>query len=130
MSSAGAALNASRSGTLAACERSLNNLGIDCIDLYLLHWRGGYPLADTVAAFEELKKAGKIRAWGASNFDVEDMEELETVPDGRNVAANQVLYNLARRGIEYDLCLGAATAACRSWPIHRSTRVACCIMPI
>jgi len=95
--------NASRSGTLAACERSLNNLGIDCIDLYLLHWRGGYPLADTVAAFEELKKTGKIRAWGVSNFDVEDMEELEAVPDGRNVAANQVLYNLARRGIEYDL---------------------------
>jgi diketogulonate reductase-like aldo/keto reductase len=95
--------NGSRSGTIAACERSLGNLGIDCIDLYLLHWRGHYPLADTVAAFEDLKTAGKIRAWGVSNFDVEDMEELEAVPHGGNVAANQVLYNLARRGIEYDL---------------------------
>lgn len=95
--------NASRSGTVAACERSLKCLGTDRIDLYLLHWRGVYPLAETVAAFEKLKKAGKIAAWGVSNFDVDDMEELESVPDGRNVAANQVLYNLARRGIEYDL---------------------------
>ncbi|MBP1883242.1 aldo/keto reductase [Sinorhizobium mexicanum] len=95
--------NASRSGTVAACERSLKYLGTDRIDLYLLHWRGGYPLAETVAAFEMLKKAGKIGAWGVSNFDVDDMEELESVPDGLNVAANQVLYNLARRGIEYDL---------------------------
>jgi diketogulonate reductase-like aldo/keto reductase len=95
--------NASRSGTLTACERSLRNLGTDRIDLYLLHWRGGHPLAETVAAFEDLKKAGKIRAWGVSNFDVDDMKELQSVPDGGNVAANQVLYNLARRGIEYDL---------------------------
>ncbi|MCA1443695.1 aldo/keto reductase [Ensifer sp. IC4062] len=95
--------NASRSGTVAACERSLKCLGTDRIDLYLLHWRGGYPLAETVAAFETLKKAGKIAAWGVSNFDVDDMEELESVPDGSNVAANQVLYNLARRGVEYDL---------------------------
>ncbi len=95
--------NASRSGTIAACERSLQNLGTDRIDLYLLHWRGGYPLAETVAVFEELKKAGKILAWGVSNFDVDDMRELQSVPDGGNVAANQVLYNLARRGIEYDL---------------------------
>ncbi|MBB4185580.1 aldo/keto reductase [Sinorhizobium terangae] len=95
--------NASRSGTVAACERSLKCLGTDRIDLYLLHWRGVYPLAETVAAFETLKKAGKIAAWGVSNFDVDDMEELEAVPDGSNVAANQVLYNLARRGIEYDL---------------------------
>ncbi|MDK1378361.1 aldo/keto reductase [Sinorhizobium sp. 6-70] len=95
--------NASRSGTVAACERSLKCLGTDRIDLYLLHWRGAYPLAETVGAFEMLKKAGKIAAWGVSNFDVDDMEELESVPDGRNVAANQVLYNLARRGIEYDL---------------------------
>ena len=95
--------NASRSGTLAACERSLRNLGTDRIDLYLLHWRGGYSLAETVAAFEELKRAGKILAWGVSNFDVDDMEELQSVAGGRNVAANQVLYNLARRGIEYDL---------------------------
>lgn len=95
--------NASRSGTIAACERSLGNLGTDRIDLYLLHWRGGYPLADTVAAFEALATAGKIRAWGVSNFDVDDMEELLALPDGGNVATNQVLYNLARRGIEYDL---------------------------
>ncbi|OCP17678.1 MULTISPECIES: aldo/keto reductase [unclassified Ensifer] len=95
--------NASRIGTEAACERSLKHLGIDHIDLYLLHWRGGYPLAETVAAFEALKKAGKIGAWGVSNFDVDDMEELLAVPGGRHVAANQVLYNLCRRGIEYDL---------------------------
>ncbi|WP_312362772.1 aldo/keto reductase [Ensifer sp.] len=95
--------NASRDGTEAACERSLRHLGVDHIDLYLLHWRGGYPLAETVAAFEALKKAGKIGAWGVSNFDVDDMEELLAVPGGQNVAANQVLYNLQRRGIEFDL---------------------------
>ncbi|WP_322884853.1 aldo/keto reductase [Sinorhizobium medicae] len=95
--------NASRTGTLAACERSQRNIGTDCLDLYLLHWRGGHPLTETVAAFEELKQAGKIRAWGVSNFDVDDMEELAAVPDGGNVAANQVLYNLARRGVEFDL---------------------------
>lgn len=95
--------NASRRGTIAACEASLKRLGTDRIDLYLLHWRGRYPIADTVAAFEELKAAGKIGAWGVSNFDVEDMEELLSVPGGSEVAANQVLYNLARRGIEYDL---------------------------
>ncbi len=95
--------NASRDGTAAACERSLRHLGVDHIDLYLLHWRGGYPLAETVAAFEALKKAGKIGAWGVSNFDVDDMEELLAVPGGTNVAANQVLYNLQRRGIEFDL---------------------------
>jgi len=95
--------NASRSGTIAACERSLGNLGTDRIDLYLLHWRGGYALAETVAAFEDLKKAGKILAWGISNFDLEDMEEISALPDGGHFATNQVLYNLARRGIEYDL---------------------------
>ncbi|TCU10486.1 aldo/keto reductase [Rhizobium sullae] len=95
--------NASRRGTIEACERSLSRLGVDQIDLYLLHWRGEHPLADTVEAFEDLKDAGKIGAWGVSNFDIGDMEELLTVPGGRLVAANQVLYNLARRGIEYDL---------------------------
>jgi diketogulonate reductase-like aldo/keto reductase len=95
--------NASRIGTEAACARSLKHLGVDHIDLYLLHWRGGYPLAETVAALEALKKSGKIGAWGVSNFDVDDMEELLDVPDGKNVAVNQVLYNLSRRGIEYDL---------------------------
>ncbi|OWW03417.1 aldo/keto reductase [Rhizobium sp. R72] len=95
--------NASRNGTIEACERSLSRLGTDHLDLYLLHWRGDHPLADTVEAFEALKASGKIGAWGVSNFDTVDMEELLTVPGGRNVAANQVLYNLSRRGVEYDL---------------------------
>lgn len=95
--------NASRSGAIEACERSLKRLNTDRLDLYLLHWRGEYPLAETVEAFESLKTAGKIEAWGVSNFDVADMEELIAVPNGSNVATNQVLYNLARRGIEYDL---------------------------
>ncbi|HEY4201723.1 MAG TPA: aldo/keto reductase [Devosiaceae bacterium] len=95
--------NASRGGTIAACDRSLRRLGTDHIDLYLLHWRGRYPLAETVAAFETLIEAGKIRHWGVSNFDVDDMEELAGVGGGDAVAANQVLYNLTRRGIEFDL---------------------------
>lgn len=95
--------NASRSGTIAACERSLKRLGTDRIDLYLLHWRGGTPLAETVAAFEALKASGKIRHWGVSNFDNDDMAELDGVPNGRACQANQVLYNLTRRGIEFDL---------------------------
>ncbi len=95
--------NASRRGTIAACEASLKRLGTVRIDLYLLHWRGRHPLAETVTAFEELKAAGKIGAWGVSNFDVDDMEDLLSVEDGGNVAANQVLYNPARRGIEFDL---------------------------
>lgn len=95
--------NASRKGTIEACRQSLKRLGTDHLDLYLLHWRGRYPLAETVAAFEELKREGAIRDWGVSNFDVEDMEELFAVPSGENCAANQVLYNLMARGIEYDL---------------------------
>jgi diketogulonate reductase-like aldo/keto reductase len=95
--------NASRNGTLAACEKSLKRLGTDMIDLYLLHWRGRFPLSETVAAMGVLQDAGKIRHWGVSNFDVDDMEELFTVADGNTVAANQVLYNLTRRGIEFDL---------------------------
>ncbi|NML73228.1 aldo/keto reductase [Rhizobium sp. S-51] len=95
--------NASRTGTIAACEASLKRLGTDRLDLYLLHWRGDHPLADTVAAFEELRAAGKIGAWGVSNFDTADMEELFALPGGENCAANQVLYNLSRRGVEYDL---------------------------
>jgi diketogulonate reductase-like aldo/keto reductase len=94
--------NASRQGTVAACERSLRRLGVEAIDLYLLHWRGSHALEDTVAGFEALLKAGKIRAWGVSNFDVDDMEELLAAGGGA-VAANQVLYNLTRRGIEHDL---------------------------
>ncbi len=95
--------NASREGTIRACEASLKRLGVEQIDLYLLHWRGRYPLAETVEAFETLKQAGKIGAWGVSNFDLDDMDELYGVPNGGNVATNQVLYNLNRRGIEYDL---------------------------
>lgn len=95
--------NASRNGTIAACQRSLKRLGTDHIDLYLLHWRGRHPLAETVAAFEDLQRAGAIGAWGVSNFDVDDMEELLALPAGEACAANQVLYNLAARGIEYDL---------------------------
>ncbi|RKE84369.1 aldo/keto reductase [Rhizobium sp. AG855] len=95
--------NASFDGTIKACHASLDRLGTDHLDLYLLHWRGEHPLDDTVAAMEELKAAGRIRAWGVSNFDVEDMEELFSVADGENCAVNQVLYNLSRRGIEFDL---------------------------
>ncbi|HTO34092.1 MAG TPA: aldo/keto reductase [Pararhizobium sp.] len=95
--------NASREGTVRACEASLKRLGVDHIDLYLLHWRGRYALRETLDAFETLKKAGKIGAWGVSNFDPDDMEELRSVPNGATVATNQVLYNLNRRGIEYDL---------------------------
>ena len=95
--------NASRAGTIAACERSLRRLATDRIDLYLLHWRGQVPLAETVAAFDELVRAGKIRYWGVSNFDVADMASLFKAPGGAGCATNQVLYNLTRRGIEYDL---------------------------
>ena len=95
--------NASREGTIAACERSLARMRTDRLDLYLLHWRGEHPLAETVEAFETLQEAGKIGAWGVSNFDLADMEELMEVPGGGNCVANQVLYNLSRRGVEYDL---------------------------
>jgi len=95
--------NASRSGTLAACERSLKRLGTDRIDLYLLHWRGRAPFAETIAAFEALQDAGKIRHWGVSNMDVDDMSEIARASGGDAISTNQVLYNLTRRGIEYDL---------------------------
>lgn len=95
--------NASREGTIAACERSLRHLGTDRIDLYLLHWRGRHPLAETVEAFERLKREGKIRHWGVSNLDPADMAELSALPQAENCMANQVMYNLAERGIEWDL---------------------------
>ncbi|MER8694338.1 aldo/keto reductase [Mesorhizobium opportunistum] len=95
--------NASRAGVQRACENSLKRLATDRIDLYLLHWPGSVPLAETVEAFEALKKAGKIRHWGVSNFDIEEMEDLAGLPDGGNVQTNQVLYNLVRRGLEFDL---------------------------
>jgi diketogulonate reductase-like aldo/keto reductase len=90
-------------GTISACEASLRRMQTDRIDLYLLHWRQRIPLEQTLQAFQTLKAQGKIRHWGVSNFDVDDMEELIALPDGASVAANQVLYNLARRGIEWDL---------------------------
>ena len=95
--------NATRHGTALACERSLRRLGTERIDLYLLHWRGGVPLAESVAALEALRVAGKIRHWGVSNLDLSDMRELDAFPGGERVAANQLLYNLSRRGIEWDL---------------------------
>jgi diketogulonate reductase-like aldo/keto reductase len=95
--------NASRAATIRACEASLRRLGTDRIDLYLLHWRGGVPLRETVEAFETLKASGKIPAWGVSNFDVDDMQELMSLASGGAVAANQVLYNLGNRGIDFDL---------------------------
>lgn len=95
--------NASRNGTIAACERSLKRLGTDRIDLYLLHWRGRTPFAETIAAFEALQDAGKIRHWGVSNMDVDDLSEIARASGGDAIATNQVLYNLTRRGIEYDL---------------------------
>jgi diketogulonate reductase-like aldo/keto reductase len=95
--------NASRAGTIDACEQSLRRLGTDRIDLYLLHWRGSVPLAQTLEGFEQLLRAGKIHHWGVSNFDVDDMEELDRLGFNPPVATDQVLYNLTRRGIEYDL---------------------------
>ena len=90
--------HASRRGVPQACERSLARLGLDRIDLYLLHWRGAHPLAETVDAFEALGAAGRIGAWGVSNFDVDDMEELASVPQGAACAANQVYFSLSERG--------------------------------
>jgi diketogulonate reductase-like aldo/keto reductase len=95
--------NSSRKGTIAACERSLKRLRTGRIDLYLLHWRGSTPLQHTLEAFQTLQRDGKIRHWGVSNFDTEDMEELVALPGGEQCATNQVLYNLKRRRIEYDL---------------------------
>jgi diketogulonate reductase-like aldo/keto reductase len=94
--------NASRRGTVTACEQSLGRMGIETIDLYLLHWPGAYPLEDTIAAFEELRQAGKIRHWGVSNFDTDEMEDL-IAAGGEGCATDQILYNLSRRGPEFDL---------------------------
>ena len=95
--------NASKKGVAAACERSLKRLATDRIDLYLLHWRGDVPLAETMAAFQALQDAGKIRHYGVSNLDFADLRELWSVPGGATIATNQLLYNLTRRGIEFDL---------------------------
>jgi diketogulonate reductase-like aldo/keto reductase len=95
--------NASRRGVVRACERSLKRLRTDRLDLYLLHWRGPQPLAETVAGFQDLVRAGKIRAWGVSNFDVRDLEDLAGLVAGPRAVCNQVLYNPARRGAERRL---------------------------
>jgi diketogulonate reductase-like aldo/keto reductase len=95
--------NASRRGTRAACERSLTRLGLDRLDLYLLHWRGRHPIGDTVDAMRELVDAGLIARWGVSNFDTDDMAELFALDGGDACATNQILYNVARRGPEFDL---------------------------
>ncbi len=95
--------NATRTGTVAACERSLRRLGTDRIDLYLLHWRGSVPLAETLEGFLRLARDGKIRHHGVSNFERRDLEEWRALAGGTAVAADQVLYNLATRGIEWDL---------------------------
>jgi diketogulonate reductase-like aldo/keto reductase len=95
--------NASRRGTITACERSLKRLKTERLDCYLLHWRGSYPLADTVAAFDELVAAGKIRSWGVSNFDTDDLNELLAVAGKGRIACNQVLYHLQERAIEHGV---------------------------
>ena len=95
--------NAARRKLFAACDASLSRLAVERLDCYLYHWRGAVPLAETVGALGELVAAGKIASWGVSNFDVSDLEELVAIPGGEKVAANQVLYNLASRGAEFDL---------------------------
>jgi len=95
--------NASRAGTLAACERSLARLKTDRLDCYLLHWRGRYQLTDTISAFDELKRAGKILSWGVSNFDIGDLEETLAIAGEGQIACNQVLYHLQQRAVEHDV---------------------------
>jgi diketogulonate reductase-like aldo/keto reductase len=115
--------NASRRGTIRACEGSLKRLGTEVIDLYLLHWIGGTPVAETIEAFETLKAAGKIRAWGVSNFDTDDME---AIPADAQCAANQVLYNPQSRGIEFNLlpyCQAHGIPVMAYTPLGQSGRV-------
>ncbi len=95
--------NASRRGTVQACDRSRRRLGLDRVDLYLLHWQGSHPLRDTLAAFDELQTAGVITHWGVSNFDLGSMKRLIGLPGGEHCAANQVYYSLGERGIDFDL---------------------------
>ncbi len=113
--------NASRRGTVKACERSLQALGTDHLDCYLLHWRGSHPLAETVTAFEELRKAGKIRRWGVSNFDVDDLEEITRLAG--SPTCNQVLYHVGERAIEHAVipwCESNGTAVVAYTPFGQS----------
>lgn len=95
--------NAGRRNIFRSCENTLKRMGVEYLDLYLLHWRGAVPLSETVECMEELVKKGKIKRWGVSNFDIDDMKELMTVKDGDKCVVNQVLYHLGSRGIEYSL---------------------------
>src|SRR6202158_1166233 len=95
--------NASRRGTILACDRSLARLNTDRLDCYLLHWRGQHPLEDTIAAFEELKSAGKILSWGVSNFDLPDLEDVRKIAGEGSLVCNQVLYHLEERAIEHSV---------------------------
>jgi diketogulonate reductase-like aldo/keto reductase len=117
--------NATRSGTVAACDRSLRRLRTDYLDIYLLHWRGSVPLAETFDAFQSLKRAGKIRDYGVSNFDVDDLEEAFALPGGNEIVTDQVLYNLKHRGIERDLlprCRAQNLPVMAYSPIEHSAR--------
>ena len=119
--------NASRTELPKACERSLKRLRINTIDLYLLHWRERKPpLQETVDAFEEMRAAGKIKRWGVSNFDVDNMIELLSLEHGRKCAANQVLYRLQNREIEFDLLPWTNRTRSQSWRIRLSVTAASC----
>ncbi len=114
--------NASRRGTVKACEASLKRLGTDRIDLYLLHWQGTHPLEETLEAFDELERGQKIRFWGVSNFDLGAMREADKLPLGRRIAANQVLYNLDQRSVDFallDWCAERGIAVMAYSPLHR-----------
>ena len=95
--------NASREGAKKACERSLKRMRTDTIDLYLLHWEGSHPFEETVAGMLDLQQSGKIRHWGVSNMDVTEMDAFFSIPEGDTCATDQILYNLSRRGVEFDL---------------------------
>jgi diketogulonate reductase-like aldo/keto reductase len=114
--------NATEQGTMTACRRSLARVGTDHLDLYLLHWRGPIPLRETLAGFAALMRAGSIRHWGVSNFDVDDLEELSRIPGGNGVETDQILYNLMRRGPEWDLlprCQGLGLPVMAYSPLER-----------